>query len=183
MKTLRVQSLFLCALLLFLIACDGGLTSKPMVTIETDRGKIVIQLYPDAAPVTVENFLTLVEQGFYDGLTFHRHDPGFVIQAGDPKGNGSGGPGWTIPGEFQDPQLRAKMPSHGRGVVAMARTAFPNSAGSQFYICLNQDANRYRHLEGQYTAFGRVIEGLGVVDEIRVGDRMDKVTTGKARAH
>ena len=88
MKTLSVQVLFLCALLPFLVACDGGSMSKPMVTIETDRGKIVIQLYTDAAPVTVENFLTLVEQGFYDGLTFHRYDPGFVIQAGDPKGNG-----------------------------------------------------------------------------------------------
>ncbi len=167
------RAFFLLIVFSMLAACGGS--GKPVVTIETDKGKIVIELYPDAAPVTVDNFLTLVEQGFYDGLTFHRYDPGFVIQGGDPQGNGSGGPGWTIPDEFQDPNLRAKMPAHERGTVAMARTPMPNSAGSQFYICLNPNPDRYRHLEGQYTAFGRVIKGLDVVDAIRAGDKMNRV--------
>ena len=169
----RTGALFLSTTLSLLIACAGS--GNPVVTIETEKGKIVIELYPDAAPVTVDNFLTLIDQGFYDGLTFHRYDPGFVIQGGDPKGNGSGGPGWTIPDEFQDPDLRAKMPTHERGTVAMARTPMPNSAGSQFYICLHPNPDRYRHLEGQYTAFGRVIKGLDVVDAIRAGDKMNSV--------
>ena len=169
----RGWALFLSIIFTMIAACGGG--GKPVVTIETDKGKIVIELYPEAAPVTVDNFLTLIDQGYYDGLIFHRYDPGFVIQGGDSKGDGSGGPGWAIPGEFQDPNLRAKMPAHERGTVAMARTRMPNSAGSQFYICLNPDPIRYRHLEGQYTAFGRVIKGLDVVDEIRVGDKMNSV--------
>jgi peptidyl-prolyl cis-trans isomerase B (cyclophilin B) len=167
------QALFLLIILVMLIACGGG--GKPVVTIETDKGKIVIELYADAAPMTVDNFLTLIDKGFYDGLIFHRYVPGFVIQGGAPKGDGSGGPEWTIPDEFQDPNLRAKMPAHERGTVAMARSGMPNSAGSQFYICLNPDPNRYRHLEGQYTAFGRVIKGLDVVDKIRIGDKMNRV--------
>ena len=154
-------------------SCTG--TRIPVVTIETEKGKVVIELYPDAAPVTVDNFLTLIDQGFYDGLTFHRYEAGFVIQGGDPKGDGSGGPGWTIPGEFQDADLRAKMPAHKKGTVAMARTRVPDSAGSQFYICLNPDPSRYSRLEGQYTAFGRVTKGLDVVDNIRVGDKMKRV--------
>ena len=169
----RGQALLLTIIFTMIASCTSS--GKPVVTIETDKGKIVIELYPDAAPVTVDNFLTLIDQGFYDGLVFHRYDPGFVIQGGDPKGNGKGGPGWTIPGEFQDPNLRAKMPAHEKGTVAMARTRIPDSAGSQFYICLNPDPNRYRHLEGKYTAFGRVIKGLDVVDKIRVGDKMNRV--------
>ncbi|MCZ6678909.1 MAG: peptidylprolyl isomerase [Candidatus Poribacteria bacterium] len=170
------DSIGLFVALLTLIACCGCEKSNPTVLIETNKGEIVIELYPDAAPKTVENFATLIQQGFYDGLTFHRYAPGFVIQGGDPKGDGSGGPGWAIHGEFQDPKLRAKMPKHEKGVVAMARTGDPDSAGSQFYICLNPDPNRYSHLDGQYTTFGRVIEGLDVVDGLRKGDQMDKVT-------
>lgn len=170
-------SMCLCPFLLMLAACSGDKKPAPTATIETNKGKIVIELYPDAAPKTVENFAcALIGQGFYDGLTFHRYAPGFVIQGGDPKGDGSGGPGWTIPGEFQDAKLSEKMPPHEKGVVAMARTRHPDSAGSQFYICLNPDPNRYTHLEGQYTTFGRVIEGTDVVDELRKGDRMNKVT-------
>ncbi|MDE0301312.1 MAG: peptidylprolyl isomerase [Candidatus Poribacteria bacterium] len=167
------RAFFLLIIFLILAACGGS--GKPVVTIETDKGKIGIELYPEAAPVTVDNFLTLIDQGFYDGLIFHRYVPGFVIQGGDPRGDGSGGPGWTIPDEFQDSNLRVKMPVHERGTVAMARTRTPNSAGSQFYICLNPDSNRYRDLEGQYTAFGRVIRGLDVVDRIRAGDKMNRV--------
>ncbi len=159
-----------------LITCNGCDKLKPNAVLETNKGRIVIELYPDAAPKTVENFATLIQQGFYDGLSFHRYVPEFVIQGGDPAGDGTGGPGWTIYGEFQDPQLRSKMPKHEKGVVAMARKQQENSAGSQFYICLNPDSKGYQHLEGEYTTFGRVIEGLEVVDQLREGDKMNKVT-------
>ncbi len=164
------------AAFLVLMTCCGCEESNPTAIIETDKGKIAVELHTEAAPKTVENFITLVQQGFYDGLTFHRFEPGFVIQGGDPKGDGTGGPPWKIPGEFQDPELRAKMPRHEKGIVAMARSTDPNSAGSQFYICLNPEPNRYRHLEGKYTTFGRVIEGLDVVDQLRKGDKMNRVT-------
>ena len=146
------------------------------VTLKTDKGNIIIELYPDCAPVTVENFVKLVESGFYDGLTFHRYVKGFVIQGGDPDGTGTGGPGWTIPGEFQTPELRKKMPAHEKGVIAMARKPSPDSAGSQFYICLNEDTSGYAHLNGSYTTFGRVIEGIDVVEKLREGDIMNEVT-------
>ena len=161
---------------IILTTCNGCDKSKPNAILETNKGRIVIELYPDAAPKTVDNFATLIQQGFYDGLSFHRYVPEFVIQGGDPTGDGTGGPGWMIYGEFQDPQLQSKMPKHEKGTVAMARTQQPNSAGSQFYICLNPDPKGYQHLEGEYTAFGRVIEGLEVVDQLREGDRMNKVT-------
>ncbi len=147
-----------------------------IVTFKTDKGNIIIQLYPDCAPATVENFVKLVETGFYDGLTFHRYVKGFVIQGGDPDGTGTGGPGWTIPGEFQNPELKKKMPPHEKGVIAMARKPSPDSAGSQFYICLNEDINGYAHLNGSYTTFGRVIEGIDIVDKLREGDIMTEVT-------
>lgn len=175
----RGQALLLSIIFTMIASCTSS--GKPVVTIETEKGKVIVELYPEAAPVTVDNFLTLIDQGFYDGLTFHRYDAGFVIQGGDPKGDGSGGPGWTIPGEFQDANLRAKMPPHKRGTVAMARTRIPDSAGSQFYICLNPDPNRYSHLEGKYTAFGQVVEGLDVVDRIRIGDKMNSVTAETPR--
>ena len=160
---------------IILATCNGCDKSKPSAILETSKGRIVIELYPEAAPKTVDNFATLIQQGFYDGLSFHRYVPGFVIQGGDPKGDGTGGPGWTIYGEFQDSELRSKMPKHEKGTVAMARTQQPNSAGSQFYICLNPDPNGYQHLEGEYAAFGRVIEGLAVIDQLRQDDRMNKV--------
>lgn len=149
----------------------------PIVTLKTDKGNIIIELYPECAPLTVENFLKLVESGFYNGLLFHRYVKGFVIQGGDPDGNGTGGPGWTIPGEFQDKTLRDKMPNHEKGVIAMARKPKPDSAGSQFYICLNEDTNGYAHLDGNYTTFGRVIEGIDIVDKLREGDKMIEVGT------
>ena len=147
-----------------------------IVTLKTDKGNIIIELYPECAPKTVANFVKLVESGFYDGLTFHRYVKGFVIQGGDPDGTGIGGPGWTIPGEFQNLSLRNKMPKHEKGVLAMARKPSPDSAGSQFYICLNEDTNGYAHLNGSYTTFGRVIDGIGVVDQLREGDIMSVVT-------
>lgn len=147
----------------------------PIVTLKTDKGNIIIELYPACAPLTVENFLKLVDSGFYNGLFFHRYVKDFVIQGGDPDGNGTGGPGWTIPGEFQDKALRDKMPNHQKGVIAMARKPTPDSAGSQFYICLNEDTNGYTHLNGNYTTFGRVIEGIDIVDKLREGDKMLEV--------
>ncbi len=141
----------------------------PDVLINSNKGQIRLTLYPQFAPLTVKNFYKLIRQQFYDGLTFHRYVPLFVIQGGCPLGNGTGGPGWTVEGEFQDPKLKAKMPKHTRGVLAMARSTHPDSAGSQFYICL-ADAP---HLDGDYTAFGRVIgEGMTVVDKLRQGDKM-----------
>ena len=162
------------AFLATVISCNNE--QLPNVTIETEKGNIIIELYPEAAPATVANFAQLIEGEFYNGVTFHRYVPGFVIQGGDREGTGRGGPGWTIPGEFQDPDLRDKMPPHDKGVIAMARTQDPDSAGSQFYICLTSDSRSVGHLDGSYTTFGRVIEGMDVVEALREGDVMNKVT-------
>ncbi|MCM1007068.1 MAG: peptidylprolyl isomerase [Ruminococcus flavefaciens] len=133
-----------------------------MVVIEMENGKkIKIELYPDIAPISCENFEKLVKSGFYDGLTFHRVIPGFMVQGGCPKGNGTGGPGWNIKGEFSSNGVKNDL-KHTRGVLSMARSMMPDSAGSQFFI-MHEDAP---HLDGQYAAFGKVIEGIEVVDEI-----------------
>ncbi len=133
-----------------------------MVTIEMENGKkIEIELYPDMAPETVSNFIALVKRGFYNGLTFHRVIKGFMIQGGCPLGNGTGGPGYKIKGEFAANGFNNPL-KHTRGVLSMARAMDPNSAGSQFFI-MHQDAP---HLDGQYAAFGKVVSGMDVVDEI-----------------
>ena len=154
-----------------------------MVTIQMENGKeIKIELYPQIAPITVENFISLVKDGFYDGLTFHRVIPGFMIQGGCPDGTGMGGPGHTIKGEFLSNGVD-NTHMHTRGVLSMARANNPDSAGSQFFI-MHADAP---HLDGQYAAFGKVVEGMEAVDEIaavptdysdrpRVVQRMAKVT-------
>ena len=145
---------------------------KQIVTIEMENGKVMkAELYPEIAPKTVENFVNLVKEGFYDGLTFHRVIPGFMIPGGCPKGNGTGGPGHTIVGEFAMNGYKNDL-KHTTGVLSMARSMMPNSAGSQFFIMV-ADAP---HLDGQYAAFGKVIEGIEVAQEIvRVRrDRMDK---------
>ena len=136
--------------------------ANPIVRITMDSGKTIrLKLYPEIAPVTVENFLDLVKKGFYNGLTFHRIIPGFMIQGGDPSGNGTGGPGYKIKGEFRSNGVKNDL-KHERGVISMARAFDPNSAGSQFFI-MHEDAP---HLDGEYAAFGKVIEGLDTVDEI-----------------
>ncbi len=136
--------------------------SKPIVQIDIkDFGKIKVELLPDTAPVSVNNFMYLAEKGFYDGLTFHRVINGFMIQGGCPKGNGTGGPGWTIKGEFKANGVDNTI-KHKRGVISMARAQNPNSAGSQFFI-MHEDAP---HLDGMYAAFGRVTEGIDVVDAV-----------------
>jgi peptidyl-prolyl cis-trans isomerase B (cyclophilin B) len=122
-------------------------------------------LFPDDAPLHAAAFLKLADAGFYDGLSFHRVEPGFVVQGGDPKGDGTGGPGYRLKAEFNSRP-------HVRGTVAMARATQPDSAGSQFYICLD-DA---RFLDRQYTVFGQMIDGFDALDAIRVGDSMTKVT-------
>lgn len=135
---------------------------KPIVTITMDDGGVItLELYPNIAPETVNNFVSLVNKGFYDGLTFHRIIPGFMIQGGDPLGNGTGGPGYSIKGEFKSNGFRNDL-RHERGVISMARAMDPNSAGSQFFI-MHADAP---HLDGSYAAFGKVIDGMGVVDSI-----------------
>ena len=133
-----------------------------MVIIEMENGKqIKLELYPDVAPITVENFEKLVKQGFYDGLIFHRVISGFMIQGGCPDGTGMGGPGWHIKGEFAANGVKNDL-KHTRGVISMARAQMPDSAGSQFFI-MHEDAP---YLDGQYAAFGKVIEGMDVVDEL-----------------
>ena len=133
-----------------------------MIEITMENGKVIrIQLAPDAAPLTCENFTKLVKEGFYDGLIFHRVIPGFMIQGGDPEGTGMGGPGYGIKGEFAQNGVPNPL-KHTRGVISMARSQNPNSAGSQFFI-MHEDAP---HLDGSYAAFGHVVEGMDVVDEI-----------------
>ncbi|MCR4839973.1 MAG: peptidylprolyl isomerase [Lachnospiraceae bacterium] len=136
--------------------------ANPIVTFEIDGfGTIKAELYPEIAPNTVNNFISLAGHGFYDGLVFHRIIAGFMIQGGDPDGNGTGGPGYGIDGEFTSNGFKNDL-HHGPGVLSMARAMNPNSAGSQFFI-MHKDAP---HLDGQYAAFGKVTEGLDVVDKI-----------------
>jgi peptidyl-prolyl cis-trans isomerase B (cyclophilin B) len=139
--------------------------------LDTDRGDIVIELYPNVAPKTVTNFEDLSKKGFYDNLTFHRVEPGFVVQGGDPQGNGMGGPGYDLPAEISPTE------KHLRGTLAMARKGDQvnpdrKSSGSQFYICLAPAP----FLDQQYTIFGGVVEGMNIVDQIKVGDHIKKVT-------
>ena len=134
---------------------------NPIVTIETNQGTIQVELYPETAPNTVHNFLSLVKKGFYDGTIFHRVIPGFMIQGGCPEGTGMGGPGYSIKGEFAVNGFENNL-KHTEGVLSMARSMMPDSAGSQFFI-MHKNAP---HLDGQYAAFGKVIEGMDVVNEI-----------------
>ncbi|EGQ24034.1 peptidyl-prolyl cis-trans isomerase [Sporosarcina newyorkensis 2681] len=135
---------------------------NPIVTITMDNDeKIVLELDPSVAPNTVANFISLIEEGYYDGLIFHRVIPGFMIQGGDPSGNGSGGPGYSIDGEFTSNGFKNNL-KHERGVISMARTGEPNSAGSQFFI-MAEDTSQ---LDEEYAAFGKVIEGMEIVDAI-----------------
>ena len=136
--------------------------ANPIVTITIrDLGDIKCELYPEIAPITVENFVKLASQGFYNGLTFHRVIPGFMIQGGCPDGTGMGGPGYHIKGEFAQNGVKNDL-RHTRGVLSMARAMDPDSAGSQFFI-MHEDAP---HLDGSYAAFGKVIEGIEIVDRI-----------------
>ena len=148
------------------------LKQNPVVTIEMQDGGIIkIELYPDKAPNTVYNFISLVNRGFYNGLIFHRVIKGFMIQGGCPDGTGMGGPGYTIKGEFAQNGFPNDL-KHTEGVISMARSMMPNSAGSQFFIMHKKSP----HLDGAYAAFGQVIEGMDVVNQIAAvkTDRMDR---------
>ncbi len=135
---------------------------NPIVTIEMENGGVMkAELYPEIAPNTVNNFISLVKKGFYDGVIFHRVISGFMIQGGDPKGVGVGGPGYTIKGEFSANGFKNEL-KHDRGVLSMARTMAPNSAGSQFFVMHENSP----HLDGQYAAFGKLTEGFDVLDAI-----------------
>ncbi len=138
------------------------MAQNPIVTIEMENGGVIkAELYPEIAPNTVNNFVSLVSKGFYDGVIFHRVIPGFMIQGGDPKGMGIGGPGYSIKGEFTRNGFKNDL-KHERGVLSMARSMMPNSAGSQFFIMHKNSP----HLDGQYASFGKVLEGMEVVDAI-----------------
>ncbi|OBW50299.1 peptidylprolyl isomerase [Solibacillus silvestris] len=144
-------------------------TENPIVTITMENDeKIVIELEPKTAPNTVANFISLVEDGFYDGLIFHRVIPGFMIQGGDPDGTGMGGPDYAIKGEFTSNGFENTL-THERGVISMARSQDPDSAGSQFFIMTEQAT----HLDGDYAAFGKVTEGMETVDEIVAAERAE----------
>lgn len=147
---------------------EGGtdMAENPTAVILTNKGEFRFELYEKRAPTTVANFIELAESGFYDGLTFHRYEPGFVIQGGDPLGTGMGGSDKTIPLEIH-PELK-----HIEGTVAMARSQDPNSASSQFYVTLAEA----HFLDGNYAVFGQVTEGLDVVQSLRAGDRIEKVS-------
>lgn len=180
-KIRRIACAAIAALTIVAAAAQGGAQTAKLdgqrvrntgqyATIETNRGNIVVELYPAVAPKTVANFEKLAKDGFYNNLTFHRVEPGFVVQGGDPQGTGMGGPGYEIPAEISPTE------KHLRGTIAMARTSDQvnperKSSGSQFYICLAPAP----FLDGQYTLFGAVVEGMNVVDQIKVGDKMKKI--------
>jgi len=149
-------------------AGDKNIPEGNHIVIETEHGKITIELYPDSAPNTVANFKALAGKGYYDGLKFHRVIAGFMAQGGDPDGTGMGGPGYKVKAEFN-------ARKHVRGTVAMARSSNPDSAGSQFYICFGPQP----HLDGQYTIFGQVTEGMELVDQIKQNDRMLHVSVSE----
>lgn len=140
---------------------------NPIVTITMEEGEpITVELYPETAPNTVANFISLIEDGFYDGLIFHRIIPDFMIQGGDPNGDGTGGPDYSIKGEFSSNGFENTL-EHDRGVLSMARSQAPDSAGSQFFIMTEKSP----HLDGDYAAFGKVIDGMDSVDQIAEAER------------
>ncbi len=141
----------------------------PKAQMSTDKGTMTIEFFEQDAPKTVENFITLAKKGFYDGIKFHRVIPNFMIQGGDPTGTGSGGPGYTIPDE-----LTGDNQYHDRGVLSMANTGRPNSGGSQFFICHNRQNTQ--HLDRKHTVFGKVVDGIDLVDQIQQGDKINNVT-------
>jgi len=153
-------------------ASNEGPQPLPTVTIHTSKGNVLLELFEDDAPNSVANFIMLTEKKFYDGLSFHRVEPDFVIQGGCPKGNGSGGPGYCINTEISKRK-------HQRGVLAMARETRRNTEGSQFYITLR----RCPELDGGYTVFGRVLDGMDVVDRIAIGDKIVKIVVNGKRSH
>ena len=173
-----LKSLFILLSIFVLTGCSSDeITKNPLVTMEIeDYGTIKIELYPEYAPNTVANFVSLIESGFYNGLTFHRLVPGFVIQGGDPVGNGTGGPGYTIAGEFKANGYSKNTLSHDKGVISMARSMDYDSAGSQFFIVLDDSAKS--SLDNLYAGFGRVTEGMEILEEIEKSEEIADEASG-----
>lgn len=173
--------IFLIISLILLTGC-GKRVENPIVTMEiSDYGTIKIELYPKYAPNTVANFVNLVESGFYNDNTFHRLVPGFVLQGGDPDGDGTGGPGYTIKGEFSENGYGKNTLKHDKGVVSMARTNMPNSAGSQFFIVLDDTKTIHASLDNKYAAFGKVIEGMDIIENIEKNATVKDNQSGKLK--
>ena len=173
------KSFFVILTVFLLTGCsnDEEITENPIVTMEIeDYGTIKIELYPEYAPNTVANFVNLIGSGFYDGLTFHRLVPGFVLQGGDPDGDGTGGPGYTIDGEFKANGYSKNTLSHDKGVISMARSMDYDSAGSQFFIVLDDSAKS--SLDNLYAGFGRVTEGMEILEEIEANEKIADDVTG-----
>ena len=166
-KRFKMKRNLIIALVLsiFIINSCGGATMNRIATIETEKGDIKIELFEDKAPITTKNFIDLAEKGFYDGLTFHRVIRGFMIQGGDPNGDGTGGPGYKIKDEFH-----RDLKHDSEGILSMANSG-PNTGGSQFFITEAPQP----HLDGKHSVFGKVIEGMEVVNSIEQGDKMIKV--------
>ena len=146
-----------------------------------DYGTIKIELYPKYAPNTVANFVNLVESGFYDNNSFHRLVPGFVLQGGDPDGNGTGGPGYSIKGEFRENGYTKNTLKHTTGIISMARSSNPDSAGSQFFIVLADSDMVSQSLDNKYAAFGKVIEGMDIIKNIEDNEKIENNQTGKLK--
>lgn len=168
--------------ILSLTGCGKKEYDNPIVTMNIkDYGTIKIELYPKYAPNTVANFVNLVEEGFYNGNTFHRLVPGFVLQGGDPEGNGTGGPGYSIKGEFRENGYTKNTLKHKAGIISMARSASPDSAGSQFFIVLADSQMISASLDNKYAGFGKVIEGLEIIKKIEDSEKVENEQTGKLK--
>lgn len=168
--------------ILCLTGCGKKEYDNPIVTMNIkDYGTIKIELYPKYAPNTVANFVNLVEEGFYNGNTFHRLVPGFVLQGGDPEGNGTGDPGYSIKGEFRENGYTKNTLKHKAGIISMARSASPDSAGSQFFIVLADTQMISASLDNKYAAFGKVIEGMDVIKNIEDSAEVKDSQTGKLK--
>lgn len=168
--------------ILSLTGCDKKEYENPIVTMNIkDYGTIKIELYPKYAPNTVANFVNLVEEGFYNGNTFHRLVPGFVLQGGDPEGNGTGDPGYSIKGEFRENGYTKNTLKHTTGIISMARSMSPDSAGSQFFIVLADSQMVSASLDNKYAGFGKVIEGLEIIKKIEDSEKVENEQTGKLK--
>ena len=173
--------LIIVSILLF-SGCGKKEFDNPIVTMNIkDYGTIKIELYPKYAPNTVANFVNLVEEGFYNGNTFHRLVPGFVLQGGDPEGNGTGDPGYSIKGEFRENGYTKNTLKHTTGIISMARSMSPDSAGSQFFIVLADSQMISASLDNKYAGFGKVIEGLEIIKKIEDSEKVENEQTGKLK--
>mgnify|MGYP000009662303 FL=1 len=180
-KKMKKILLIIVSILLF-SGCGKKEFDNPIVTMNIkDYGTIKIELYPKYAPNTVANFVNLVEEGFYNGNTFHRLVPGFVLQGGDPEGNGTGDPGYSIKGEFRENGYTKNTLKHTTGIISMARSMSPDSAGSQFFIVLADSQMISASLDNKYAGFGKVIEGLEIIKKIEDSEKVENEQTGKLK--